>query len=210
MTSLIVYIQLLLAKDQNLSSEKRVQYLHQSNEQAIRMRGLIDGFLNVSQLNEGKLLLHKNTFRICTLMDYIRNIYSLKPVKHFIQYTGATDSSQEILADRDKIEQVIINFIDNAIKYSPTNSMIIMDIAVDHNFFGVKVIDQGRGIGENHQKQIFNKFYRVNDSTDSYASGFGIGLFICQEIIQKHQGQIGVDSTLGEGSTFWFQIPIHS
>ncbi|WP_286857650.1 MULTISPECIES: ATP-binding protein [Sphingobacterium] len=210
LTSLIAYIQLLLAKEQTLSSEKRLQYLHRSNEQAIRMRGLIDGFLNVSQLNEGKLLLHKNTFQICTLINYIQNIYSLKPVKHFIHYTGATDSSVEIVADRDKIEQVIINFMDNAIKYSPTNSTIIMDIAVDHAYFSVKVSDQGRGISDKHQKQIFNKFYRVNDSTDSYASGFGIGLFICREIIQKHQGKIGVDSKLAEGSTFWFKIPIHS
>ncbi|RKE56228.1 ATP-binding protein [Sphingobacterium detergens] len=208
LTSLIAYIQLLLAREQTLSSEKRLQYLHQSNEQATRMRGLIEGFLNVSQLNEGKLLLHKNTFRICTLIDYIRNIYSLKPIKHFIHYTGATDSKQEIVADRDKIEQVIINFIDNAIKYAPTNSTIIMDVLVDDDYFSVKVSDQGRGINDKHQKQIFNKFYRVNDSTDSYASGFGIGLFICREIIQKHQGEIGVDSTLGEGSTFWFKIPI--
>ncbi|WP_104382072.1 ATP-binding protein [Sphingobacterium sp. HMA12] len=210
LTSLIAYIQLLLAKEQTLSSERRLQYLHQSNEQAIRMRGLIDGFLNVSQLNEGKLLLHKNTFRICTLIDYIQNIYSLKPVKHLIRYTGATDSNVEIVADRDKIEQVIINFMDNAIKYSPTNSTIIMDIAVDNAYFSIKVSDQGRGISDKHQQQIFNKFYRVNDSTDSYASGFGIGLFICREIIQKHQGKIGVDSILGEGSTFWFRIPIHS
>ncbi|MNX64505.1 Sensor protein SrrB [compost metagenome] len=83
-----------------------------------------------------------------------------------------------------------------------------MDVLVDDDYFSVKVSDQGRGINDKHQKQIFNKFYRVNDSTDSYASGFGIGLFICREIIQKHQGEIGVDSTLGEGSTFWFKIPI--
>lgn len=209
LTSLIAYLQLLLGKGHTLSSEKRQQYLHQSNEQATRMRGLIDGFLNVSQLNEGKLLLHKNTFRICTLIDYIRNIYSLKPVKHFIYYTGSTDSSLEIVADRDKIEQVIINFMDNAIKYSEPHSDITMHVDVDHDYFGIQVRDQGRGVSEKHQKQIFNKFYRVNDSTDSYASGFGIGLFICQEIIQKHQGEIGVDSILGQGSTFWFKIPIN-
>ncbi|WP_343565847.1 ATP-binding protein [Sphingobacterium sp.] len=210
LTSLIAYIQLLLAREQSLSSEKRLQYLHQSNEQATRMRALIEGFLNVSQLNEGKLVLHKNTFRIHALIDYIRNIYSLKPVKHFIHYTGATQSKQEIIADRDKIEQVIINFIDNAIKYAPNNSTIIMNVLVDNDNFIVKVSDQGKGISDKHQKQIFNKFFRVNDSTDNYASGFGIGLFICREIIQKHQGKIGVDSTLGEGSTFWFKIPVYS
>ncbi|MDM1293252.1 PAS domain-containing protein [Sphingobacterium sp. N143] len=210
LTSLIAYIQLLLSKEQTLSSDKRIQYLHQSNEQATRMRAMIDGFLNVSQLNEGKLLLHKSTFSICSLIDYVRNIYSLKPVKHFIHYTGKVHSSQEIVADRDKIEQVIINFMDNAIKYSPKNSTINMHVEVDHTYFHVQVNDQGRGIGIKDQTQIFNKFYRVNDSTDSYASGFGIGLFICQEIIHKHLGEIGVNSELGEGSTFWFKVPIHT
>jgi PAS domain S-box-containing protein len=208
LTSLIAYIQLLQAKEGTLSTEKRMQYLHQSNEQATRMRGLIDGFLNVTQLNEGKLVLRKKTFNVCSLLDYIQNIYSLKSVKHFIHYSGAIDSNLEIIADRDKIEQVLINFMDNAIKYSPSNSTITMHVAIHSGYFEVEIKDQGKGINHKDQKQIFNKFYRVNDDADRYASGFGIGLFICKEIIQKHQGEIGVDSQIGQGSTFWFKIPV--
>ncbi len=208
LTSLIAYIQLLQAKEGTLSTEKRMQYLHQSNEQATRMRGLIDGFLNVTQLNEGKLVLRKKTFNVCSLIDYIQNIYSLKSVKHFIHYTGAIDSNLEIIADRDKIEQVLINFMDNAIKYSPSNSTITLHVAIQSGYFEVEIKDQGKGINHKDQKQIFNKFYRVNDDADCYASGFGIGLFICKEIIQKHQGEIGVNSQIGQGSTFWFKIPL--
>lgn len=210
LTSLIAYIQLLIAKEESLSTEKRIQYLHQSNEQATRMRGLIDGFLNVTQLNEGKLLLRKKIFRVCSLMDYIQNMYSLKPARHFIHYTGDIHSSLEVMADRDKIEQVLINFMDNAIKYSPNNSTITMHVTVNEAYFQVEIKDQGKGIDSKDQKQIFDKFYRVNDDTQSYASGFGIGLFICKEIIQKHHGEIGVDSQRREGSTFWFKIPVNA
>ena len=107
-----------------------------------------------------------------------------------------------------RIEQVITNFITNAVKYAPDGKEIHISSEIEGDKIHFSVRDFGIGMTEEHEQKIFQKFYRIEESSERF-QGLGIGLYICQEIIDRHKGKIGVTSTLGEGSTFYFKIPLH-
>ena len=103
----------------------------------------------------------------------------------------------------------MINFINNAIKYAPKSTEILIKIHKTVNEVKVSVIDKGPGIPLDKMEHLFNRYYRVYNSGSKY-TGLGLGLYICSEIIKKHGGKIGVDSELGNGSAFWFILPMAS
>jgi len=113
-----------------------------------------------------------------------------------------------INADRDKISHVLQNLISNATKYSPQGSKINVTCDTDNENLIVRVSDQGMGISEQDLGKVFDRYFRAEDSKLSTIAGFGIGLYICNEIITRHGGQIWAESELGKGSTFTFSIPI--
>ncbi|MGY3212513.1 sensor histidine kinase [Mucilaginibacter sp. HD30] len=113
-----------------------------------------------------------------------------------------------VSVDKDKIEQVINNLISNAIKYSPLKSNIQIACVKKGNYAHLSVRDEGIGIRQQDRQKLFDRFYRVEGQENKSISGFGIGLYICKEIIERHEGKIGVESELGKGSTFWFTLPI--
>ena len=113
----------------------------------------------------------------------------------------------QIYADADRIGQVIINFINNAIKYAPESDEINVDVTQIGEFVKFSVNDQGAGIAQDKIPHLFDRYFRV-DSAGSQYSGLGLGLYICSEIIKKHLGEIGVNSEAGKGSSFWFTLPI--
>ncbi|MCY1692750.1 ATP-binding protein [Exiguobacterium sp. SL14] len=111
-----------------------------------------------------------------------------------------------VYADEHRIEQVVINLVNNAVKYAKDSEEIHISIESLENEIKVSVRDFGNGISESLLPHLFDRYYRVEHMSKSY-SGLGLGLYICSEIIKKHSGKIGVDSKLGEGSTFWFTLP---
>ena len=110
-------------------------------------------------------------------------------------------------ADRDKIGSVLSNLISNAIKYSPESKLIKIATVSDQQSITVSVGDHGMGIKEADLKKLFDRFYRVENPAMRNIAGFGIGLYLSAEIIQRHNGRIWAESSPGEGSTFYFQIP---
>jgi two-component system CheB/CheR fusion protein len=124
---------------------------------------------------------------------------------HKIVISGATYVA--ICADKHRIEQVIINFLSNAIKYSPEADRVLIHLEKEYDFLKISITDFGIGIPADKIHYIFDRFFRVQESSQKF-SGLGLGLFISSEIVKRHKGDIGVESKEGAGSTFWFTLPL--
>jgi PAS domain-containing protein/anti-sigma regulatory factor (Ser/Thr protein kinase) len=181
--------------------------LEKARKQANKMNILIEGFLNVSRLESGKIQIDKQLFDMAALMkemeeESIAMISTHKVVFAPVEYTV-------VQADRNKIGQVIHNLISNAVKYSPRGSTInVACITTRDNYALVSIKDEGVGIALGDQQEIFSRYYRVEGNSMQTASGFGIGLYLCAEIIQRHEGKIWVESEVGKGSILYFSLPI--
>jgi signal transduction histidine kinase len=118
--------------------------------------------------------------------------------------TGEID--QKVVGDKDRLQQVVINLLNNAIKYSPGGGKVLINVALENEEIKVSVKDEGIGMSQRNLKKIFERYFRVEDPALP-VQGLGIGLFISYEIIQRHHGKIWAESKSGKGSTFYFSIP---
>lgn len=205
LTSLSAYVQLLQYKFKETDNDFTIQILDKVNVQLKRMSLMIDGFLNVSLLESGKILLNKTNFN---LVDLIKNMAEENRIvlpSHFIQVIGAEEMM--VNADIEKIGNVINNLIGNAAKYSKKDSLIAIKCEILEGYVIVSVEDEGIGISEDDIPKLFDRFYRVESPDTKTIAGFGVGLYICAEVIERHQGKIWAESKLGKGSTFFFSLP---
>ncbi len=206
LTSLSGYLQILQHKSKSLENPQVHELIVSANRQSARMKLLIESFLDIARIGEGKLRLNKQIFSLKELISTIGQMLQQTVSSH--NFVFDMEEEHQISADRDKVEQVIINFINNAIKYSPSGSDIRIEARKDQESLYVGVSDQGSGIAEEDQQKIFTRFYRIENTQTDIVSGFGIGLYVSKEIIKLHGGNIGVKSQLGVGTTFWFNIPV--
>ncbi|WPV02192.1 ATP-binding protein [Mucilaginibacter sp. cycad4] len=206
LTSIKSYIQILAKKLVNTDDSFVINALSKANLQINKMTDLIHGFLDLSRLESGKLPVKPEQFDINELISDTVTEFTQALNSHIINFDS--HGVLNVYADRDKIGQVISNFLSNATKYSPRGSTItIMSKTTDCDI-SVSVTDLGVGIKLKDQKKLFQRFYRVDSDKTMTVSGFGIGLYLSSEIIQRHNGKIGVESTEGEGSTFYFSLPV--
>jgi two-component system sensor histidine kinase/response regulator len=181
------------------------KHLKKAQIQLDKLNELIADLLDISKIESGKLKFNKKHFQLDELFDSVLEIMHQSNPEYKIIKTG--NAIQELFADETRIEQVIINFLTNAIKYSPGKNEVHINVKVDCDQVYVGVRDFGIGIEEKQQKNVFDKFYRVEE-TAIHFQGLGIGLYISAEIIRRHGGEIGVNSVLGEGSEFYFTLPL--
>ncbi|WP_374948999.1 ATP-binding protein [Mucilaginibacter sp.] len=176
----------------------------QSRKSIERVSYLVEDLLNVSRLQQTEIHLNKNTFILSQLVNAVANPISII-AKHQIAITGQLEL--EVYADEHRIDQVLTNFLSNAVKYAPESDLITVDISSNADMVTVSVTDQGQGIPQEKLGHLFDRYYRV-DPSGHQGSGLGLGLYICSEIIKRHNGDIGVKSEEGLGSTFWFTLPL--
>lgn len=205
LTALNAYVQLLQFKLKETENEFTTETLNKINVQLKRMSLMIDGFLNVSLLESGKIQLHKVDFDLVELIQIIAEENRVILPSHFIQVIGA--DGMIVNADREKIGNVINNLISNAAKYSKKESFIAIKCEKRAGELIVSVEDEGIGIKENNIPKLFDRFFRVESPVTQTIAGFGVGLYICAEVIERHQGKIWAESRYGEGSTFYFSLP---
>lgn len=204
LTSLSGYIQILQSKARKNEDSFASNALSVAEKQIRKMTSMINGFLNISRLESGKITLNKTSFRLDELVIVTAEEISSLESSHQINF--AVNEPIEVFADPDKISNVISNLLSNAIKYAPNDKDIDLRCEIIDGMAQISIKDRGMGIGQEDLQKLFERFYRVENN--STISGFGIGLYLSAEIIQRHAGKIWVESELGKGSTFYFSIPL--
>lgn len=211
-TSIKGYVQLLLSllkpgRELPVSSLPLEPSLQRIDYQVSRLTRLISEMLDLTRLEENKLELQKKVFSMNDLVRETVQDIKYTNTQHEIEIIE--NFSCKVFADKDRIGQVIINFIINAIKYSPECRNIQVELwKTEEDGVAVSVRDKGIGIDKKYHKNIFKRFYRVGGKSKETYSGFGIGLYLASEIIQRHQGTISVTSKKGHGSVFTFSLAV--
>lgn len=182
------------------------EMLRKMENQINKLTSLINDLLDTTRIQAGKLQFNEVLFNFDELVREIIEQLSFSSDRHDL--VAQLDCDLAILGDRDRIGQVIINLITNAIKYSPFNDKIIISTRIDKDFLLLSVQDFGIGIPKKGLKRIFDRFYRAHDSTKFTFSGLGLGLYISNEIVNRQGGKMWVESTLHKGSTFFVHLPI--
>jgi len=167
---------------------------------------LLDELMDFSSFEASLNSLHLSLFNIDLA---IKNSISIFKGSYKNEITITGDTMIKVYGDRLRIEQVLINLLSNAAKYSNDHSVITIECSTNKKYLTITVIDTGMGIAEKEQSQLFNKLHRVKTSHNK-TKGYGLGLYICSEIIKVHKGVIGVQSKPGVGSRFWFSLPLNA
>jgi len=199
-------IRLYLQRACKISSDKKVDdaaiFMDKADEQVSAMSLLMDDFLSYSTVGNTTMTLCYEWFDMNLLVSNIVGEMQLK----YPGYTFVIDvPSQHIRADKRKITQVILNYLTNAVKYSPAGSGIIVHCSVENGKLKMMVKDMGIGIDPEYHQKVFDRYYRTPGTK---ADGFGLGLYLVKEIINQHGGHVWVESSLNKGSSFYFSLPI--
>jgi PAS domain S-box-containing protein len=206
LTSLNAIIQVANVKLKNSEDSFLAGAMQKANQQVKRMTAIINGFLNISRLESGKILIEKQVFELNELITDIIEETRLTMTTHRIHFLPL--QPVHVNADREKISSVISNLISNAIKYSPQGQNIELQCMLEGKNVVVSVKDEGMGIKPQDLDKVFDRYYRVESNNTRHIAGFGIGLYLSSEIIERHNGRLWAESEIGKGSTFYFLLPL--
>lgn len=205
-TSLKAYGQVVKNRFARKGDTNSVVLMEKMDNQINKLTTLIIDLLDVTKIQSGKLQIRYEFFDFGQLITEIVEQMQLTTKQHIvITHLGKT---KKIYADRERIAQVMINFLTNAIKYSSDAKQIKVSVTYVKNAIGFSVQDFGIGIPKKKQEKIFERFYRVEGKGKDTYPGLGLGLYISAEIIKQHGGEISFKSTEGKGSIFTFTIPL--
>jgi PAS domain S-box-containing protein len=204
-TSIKGYVQILKYNFHKDGNETAANVLSKVDAQINKLTTLISDLLDVKKIENGQLQYSEEKFDFNELVKEIVEETSRVITKHRIKQN--LGKSQMVKGDRNKLGQVIINFMDNAAKYSSEHSEILVTTDTDSSFVVLSVQDHGIGIPVDQQQKVFDRFFRVSGERENTYAGLGLGLYISSELIKRHNGTIGVKSEAGKGSTFYFKIP---
>lgn len=212
LTSMKSYIEALVDgawKDPNIAPN----FLKVTQEETDRMMRMINDLLNLSRMDLGTARLDKEYVNLNELFNHILDRFDMilkngeKSEKNYTIKRDFTRRDIWVEVDTDKIQQVLDNIMNNAIKYSPDGGVITCRLVETHNHVIMSITDQGLGIPKEAISHVFDRFYRVDKARSRAQGGTGLGLAISKEVVQMHGGRIWVESREGEGSTFYISLP---
>jgi PAS domain S-box-containing protein len=206
-TSMKMFID--LQARQLLQAPEKARYFNERiNDQANRLTELSNDLLDISRIQTGKMRFNEEKFSIDNVItDTIEGLQDSSK-DHKVEFKN--EYHGEILADKYRIYQVLVNLLTNAIKYTPAGKKISVNLKKEKQNVIVSIKDNGIGIKKEQQKKIFERLYQVTDAKEKTYPGLGLGLYISKNIIDRHKGKIWVESEPGKGSTFYFSLPIRS
>lgn len=188
-------------------SDKAQKRVESAEQEIVRLISMTNDLLDVERLATGNLEMNMDECNSEKILE--TTLRSMSPLAEQHRVRLVSDPRNfNFEGDQDRLVQVMINLTSNAIKYSPRNGKVSLSCRIEENQARFTVKDQGRGIPEEFVEKIFEKFQQVEESDSTEKGGKGLGLAICKSIVEAHGGTVGVESFLGEGSTFWFEIPI--
>ncbi|MFT3705214.1 MAG: ATP-binding protein [Agriterribacter sp.] len=208
LTSLSAIVQVLSGKFGSGEDVFVSSAFARANAQIKKMVTMINGFLNVSRLESGKILIEKTTVDVAALVQDVIKEIMISGLSRDIELIPPA-SLLYVEADYDKISSVVSNLITNAVKYSAPGHPIVIQCISIANSVQVSVTDHGIGIEKEDAAKIFQRYFRIENNYAARVGGFGIGLYLSAEIIHRHGGHIWVQSEPGKGSTFFFSLPMH-
>ncbi len=209
LTSVKGYISMILEGDVGKITETQRHLLSEAFASSERMVHLIHDFLNVSRLQTGKFVIEQHPYDLVKLLK--EEVESLRRTAEARRIKLKFDTKLKDLVlniDENKIRQVIMNFVDNALYYSHEGTTVVIDLKVTESAVEARVKDAGIGVPKAEQAQLFGKFYRATNARKQRPDGTGVGLFLAKKVIVGHGGDMLFESTEGKGSTFGFTLPL--
>jgi len=205
LTSLRMAIHLCLEQLVGPLTEKQSDLLHAAREDCERLQAMVDDILDLSRIKAGEVEMHRRPTSVAALvhnaMEAHRAAAELQKVR---LCASIADGDDQVMADPERLGLVFSNLISNAIRHTPSGGAIDVRVQPNNGLIRFEVADTGEGIPQEHQRHIFERYYRVPGSN---SKGAGLGLSIAKEMVEAHGGEIGVESEPGRGSTFWFTVP---
>lgn len=198
----------VVMKDSNPLSPRQLEALDTLAKSSQELLEFVSSILNLGRIESKELKLHLSSRDPNSLItEVVKKLEYMAKSKH-IEIKTELEPMFSLKMDVDLMRQVLTNLIENAIKYSPENSAILIASEENEGRVSIQVADQGNGIPEDELPHVFTKFYRSKDAKSSKIKGSGLGLYLAKYFVELHRGSISVDSRLGEGSTFTVELPM--
>lgn len=207
LTSIISTLNLILNKKLGEINEKQRKSLSIAFHDANRLNMLIKNMVDISRIEEGLVEYQFVNFNLFNLIKECSNAIKLMLEEKNINLKIVYKKPIEVLADRSKIEQVILNLITNSVRYGKKGGNILISLYTKNGKVIIAIKDDGMGIPKNDILKLFKKNFRAENSVKRILGGLGYGLYISKKILDRHHGEIWVESTLGKGSTFYVSLP---
>ena len=192
------------AKDKE-SLQPMQPFVEKAGKQANKLVSIIKNLLDVSRIQSGRIQIDKCEFMLSEVLNDVKEQNDLLSAGHTIVIKG--DTQVKLCADQLKIEQVLSNLISNAVKYSPSANTVTIAVTRNKHKVKIAVTDFGIGIAEDNLPFVYDRYFRIEKTSQNYP-GLGLGLYISSQLVRLHNGETGVESELGKGSTFWFTLPV--
>jgi PAS domain S-box-containing protein len=186
------------------STDDRLKELARNAERhANKLIHLMNDLLNATRTSQGEVPLNISNFPVAELVESCCSHIAFSGTHH-IKTIGMHDIA--IMGDQHQLDQVMINLVDNAVRFSPSSAEIRIEVQKVEGWVKISVIDKGKGISKDDLVHIFERYFK-GDKDQDHSPGLGLGLYIASEIVKRHGGEIGAESTPGEGTRLWFTVP---
>jgi PAS domain S-box-containing protein len=199
--------QTLRRHDFALDDAGRERFISMIVDESDRLAGIVNQILLANQLDVGRLDLVTEPFDATDLLERVVESARSHAPEHITFDVDAANDVPPVAADKDRARQVLVNLVENAVKYSPGGGRIEVGLEAANGAVRFRVVDEGMGIPADEQRRIFEKFYRLDPNMIQGIGGTGLGLYICRELVERMGGRIWLESEEGKGSSFFFQLP---
>jgi histidine kinase len=207
LTSIRGYSKMLLLTE-DIEQKRKLEFIETIHREAVRLGQMINDFLDLARLESGRTHMAKKPVNMSEVISETLAMLQPQAAEQQVSISlRAPETLPPLIGDRDRLKQVMVNLVSNAVKYNREGGQVDIEAKVRENELNVAVGDTGKGIAEEDLPHIFEKFYRVDDP-EQQTKGTGLGLSIAKHIIEVHGGTISVQSTWGQGSTFSFTLPL--